>query len=285
MRVRPVVITSALLGLLACGGFGGNDGEREAPADAGAPAKDAGGKGPTSDGAATDAPDLTTEAGVDERFADVVYDHTDDFERPDIPAGGPFGWVKQQGGANNVQTETCVDALVCSLTHVAAFENQFPYDFGHLETALKPDTRIVRLDFSMMFTLSELQPDTSPQVQIASFELEDERYLILERFEDSLRLGDQIRNSDAPSDSNTNLIDIATANPGEWARYRLYVDLDAGVMALARNGVKLPTERKLRRAAITTKLKNARIGITFAANAIFRLRFDDVGIKEWPARN
>lgn len=274
MRRSALLLLAVVLGAFACESFGAAEDEGETPAEDGGA-----GRTKTEDAAIAD-------AGVDvERgpFDDIEYDAFDGFERGEDVTGGPLQWTAvsvPEGHEDEAVTAGACAGPPCRSKTTALFNNGVAY-IGYLETELREDTRSMRLDFAMT-----LVPDASvvgaSQVQMASFELEGDRYIFFERAGDRLRLGDQFRDApDAEYDSAfTDVGDASVLN--EWGHYRLFLDLDGGVVAIAKEGAPLGPTRVLRPEVVGHKVEKARIGITYAINGLFTLAFDDVGLKQWP---
>lgn len=281
MRRSALLLLAIVLGAFACESFGAAENEEETPAEDG----DAG-KTKTKDAAIADAgADVDAAQGpTGPFFDDVQYDAIDDFERGEDVTGGPLQWTAvsaPEGHEDETVTAGTCEGPPCSPKTTALFNDGVAYT-GYLETELREDTQRTRLDFAMM-----LAPGVgvveAPQVQMASFELEDDRYIFFERAGDRLRLGDQFRD-DPDAEYNSDFTDVGDASVlNEWGHYRLFLDLESGVVAIAKEGAPLGPTRVLRpEVVVGHKVKKARIGITYAINGLFALSFDDVGLKQWP---
>ncbi len=246
-----------------------------------APAVDAGTKtekndaGPTSsEGGASSIVD----SGASNFFGDISFGPTefDSFERDDLLGGGPLHWSVETSGNPDGEDvygwEGC-DSSVCSKANVAWCSNN---DGGsaYLSTNLQSTTKIVRFDFSM--ALGRESYDTRGHAQLVSFMLENDRFIFLEVLNTTLRLGDQYK--DVNGSYQSDFTPVGEVPDNKWSKYRLYLDLSGGVVALQKDGVE-SGRRTLRPEAIT-KLQKARIGITFVEYDNFRMRFDDIGLKE-----
>lgn len=281
MRARAFVVAGALLGVVACAKFGADtpDADPESVVDAGSKSKDAGSSPSVVNDAAggdTDAPDAGSLLPAD-AFGEVSYDRLDGFERADLPGGGPFDWDPQTNGDPNGNVygwEGCTNAN-CSGDNIAWCAND-DGGGGFLVSDLDPNARVVRLDFAM--ALHRANHSSEGQAQLVSIQLENNRFIFLEVSGTKFRLGDQYKDLSDP-DYHNDFTDLGEVPDDQWAKYRLYIDLNLKVAALQKEGVLSGAVRMLR-SEVTTKVQTLRVGLTFAKSDAFRMRFDNVGLKE-----
>lgn len=278
-----------LSALVACEAFGGDspDEAEETSKDAGTKTKDAGSDGPSSESSSSgDDDDVAAPidaATLNKLSGDVPYDEFDDFERPNLELSGPFNWKLVKTGVNaSFGSSGCDDTSKCSGSKVAVFQNALPDQYVYFETLLQAATRVVRLDFALKTAILVNQGGDA-QVQIASFEVSEDRFVVIEIFNGDYRLVDQYRKAPNQNyDSFYSVLGTAVAG-GEWTRYRAYLNLDTKRIALTVNGELFATAITVRPEVIDgKKLVKARIGAPYAdANHRFQLRYDDVGLAEW----
>ncbi len=243
--------------IFACSSFG-SEGDPPIEEEAGLP-----------DRVAPDAP-----APIAEQFGDITYDRHDDFERDaGLLADGDFAWTE-------VATNTEVDNVIgpgdcsdpkCSPTQAIGVAND-EKGAGYLATKLSGNTRNLRLDFSMK--VSPNDPDAG-QARVAAIELEGDRFIYLKVAGDQLFLGDVAPTAPAASTP------IGTVTLDQWARYRLYVNLDDRVAALSRDGVRFETVLTIRPEVVKPALR-VRLGLTAAGGTVYVVFYDDVGLRELP---
>lgn len=271
----------------ACSPFGADPNETAPPDedrtdDAGTKKKDA---AVSRDGTTVAPP--PAEAGVDatrdispsppsDPFADVTYEHTDDFNRTDGPGGGAFNWQLQVSGigtaADLVSEAGCSLPSVCS-GMVAAVTND-SFGSGYLASSLRPDTKVLRIDFSMQITKSN--EGNGGGAQLVSIELSDDRFVLLYLDRGRLELVDQTEHGADGDD-----VDIAGVTFNAWGKYRFFIDLGNKKMMLARDGSMIGTKVIRDKVVTAATMGRLRLGITYVSGEQFRINYDDVGVREW----
>jgi hypothetical protein len=298
--VRVAVRAAAFLGIalfIGCTAFGADDPpavtktQKDAgkPTDAGASDAAYAEVPPPSDAGVSTSPD----AGLipADAFQPVAaYDRFDSWERGDGPLNGAFKWVAvgdpNDGNPVNITVKACAQDQSCSPTKAIEIDSVPINDPGggggaFLQTTLSSSTRVLRFDFA----LDIRTPQVISRSQLVTFQLANDRYLILEVIREDDKGTSGLYVSDQFKDTNgsfsTDSVRLGNT-PQSWTRYQLYINLDLKVFAVAQTNEIYATAKTLRPEVITT-FQMARIGISYQGpNSDFNLGFDDVGVTETP---
>ncbi len=260
-----MIAVAVAVGLsVACSPFGATTSDDIRPPDPESDPNDSGVLQPIPGGGTDDGggPYELADGGVDAGALPPCFGITpcDDFERDSV-AGGPYGWTVLgaahlagiQGGPNLSPRRSLV---IGPITDTNAF----------ITRGVAANARRFRVVFGMSFTS---ETDDVSTLQLASVAFGTRQFVIFQAAGTDFELVEQ------DLDGQTKPKAIGAIDRSGFARYELFVDKNAGLARVLRNGSELGS------IPITITLVDAdsvRLGATYTAGGAERtLRFDDVG--------
>lgn len=285
MRRFAWALALALASGVACTSFGGSTNDKPSAGDSGG--KDANASG--DDDSSIAQPDASeVDAGVFGGPAQVI-DTFEDRSDP-LTKGGPLDWNQLGHAPGTFDRNTCdgvVPTGACADTTLR-FEapRQSAGQGVFIGTAITGKPRKIRFDFGM-----ELKGDPDPplggspisQTQLVNIQFSNARNVYLETRGGVLFVGDQyaIDPSDPNSDYRNDETSLAPVDFA-WAVYQIYLDLDAGTVTVARQGV-VYKSRNIRPQILAEQLMAVRIGTSYTDGlAAIQQLVDNVGLSQFP---
>lgn len=264
MRLLACGLGFIALTYVACAKFGGDSEPEPAPAvDAGVDASK------TVDAGAGDGGPFSWPAQV-----------TDDFERGDAPLDSQLGFTLHPTTGGTYDINSCdppAPADACSGQTIRFTVNTSSNMGGqtYLNAPLIASSRKIRFDFGMKLI------GNPSHVQLVNFQFGGNDCgcnLFLEARNNLLYMGDQYLVPPASNNAYSN--EEIALNPLEpdWARYQIYVDLDAAQVTVAREGV-IYVAKTIRSPIATQQPDSVRIGTTYTDGQSSVQQFiDNIGL-------